>query len=179
MKVGVISDSHGNEVNLLLAAHHLIEEKKAKTIIHLGDNYGDTEFLKQYPVKIINVPGVFSEYYHDYSIPNRMIKQIKGWKVFITHTIQSHHNDLPQDLVPEIIIAKRKARVVLYGHTHIPAIEQEDGILYINPGHLRTGDKRGHKPSYALLEFEQDKISAQIFDLAKNKIMFSTQFTEI
>ena len=177
MEIGVISDSHGDQESVLLAAKCLIEERQVKTIIHLGDDYEDARLLEAYPVKIINVPGVYSDYYQDPCIPNRLIKTFRGWKTLISHTIKSHYADLDGDLVPEVIIVKRRARVVLYGHTHIPAIEEKDGVLYFNPGHLRIGDKRGHQPTYGLIDFEKDKITARIFYLNENKELYCNTFT--
>jgi hypothetical protein len=157
MKVGVLSDSHGELENLVKASKILLN-KKVERVIHLGDNYEDTKVIED-TFKVIKVPGVFSEYYQKEEIPNRIIKEIEGKRVLITHTERSHENDLPGDIKPEEV----NKDVVLYGHTHVPKIEEREGILYVNPGHLKSSDKKGFPPSLAIINFKD--LSVEIFDL--------------
>jgi len=170
MKVGVVSDSHGN----VEAIEHLVQWftlNKCKKIIHLGDDWDDVK--KQ--IEIIKVPGVFSEYYKDSKIPNRLIFEFESWKVLLTHTQKSHQNDLPKDLKPETLIKSKEVDVILYGHTHIPAIEKKEGVIYINPGHLKESDKKGYPMSFAVLEFEKGLLSAKIIDF-KTKLPINLKF---
>jgi hypothetical protein len=150
MRIGVVSDSHGEVDNLKKAAEKLVKDHKVKVIVHLGDDFDDPEVLKHLDVKIVKVPGVFSAYYQDNNIPNRVIETFDDRRVLITHTRYSHENDLPEDIKPEEIT---NIDAVLYGHTHIPAIDEERGIIYINPGHLKTEDKKGFPPSFAVVDF--------------------------
>jgi predicted phosphodiesterase len=53
---------------------------------------------------------------------------------------------------------------VLYGHSHIPEISQHQGILFVNPGHLKDSDKKGYSASYAVLEVADDEIVASLVD---------------
>jgi predicted phosphodiesterase len=55
--------------------------------------------------------------------------------------------------------------VVAYGHTHAPSLVNANRVLWVNPGHLRTGDNRGFKPSFAVLDLQPDGIEAVIHDL--------------
>jgi hypothetical protein len=165
MKVGVVSDSHGEVENLKKAAEMLVEDHKVRVIVHLGDNFDDPEVLKHLDVRIVKVPGVFSAYYQDNNILNRKVESFHDKKVLITHTESSHENDLPGDIKPEEITKEKKVDVVLYGHTHIPAVDEKQGILYINPGHLKTEDKKGFPPTFAVVDFA-DRISIDIFNLS-------------
>ena len=45
IKLGVISDTHGNEELLTLASSYLIDIVSVKKIYHLGDNYYDADPL--------------------------------------------------------------------------------------------------------------------------------------
>jgi hypothetical protein len=164
MRVGVVSDSHGEIGNLRKAAMWLIDKQNVKVIVHLGDDYDDTRVLENLDIQIIKVPGVFSSYYQDRDIPNRVVETFNGRKVLITHTECCHENDLPEDIKPEELASKKAVDVVFYGHSHIPRIEQRQSILYINPGHLKTEDKKGYPPTVAVVDFT-DQISVTIFDL--------------
>ena len=151
--------------NLRKVVGWLINNQHIKVIVHLGDNYDDTNVFENLNAKIIKVPGVFSSYYQDNDIPNRVIEIFNGRKVLITHTEYCHENDLPDDIKPEELVSKKAVDVVLYGHSHIPRIEQKQSILYINPGHLKTEDKKGYPPSVAVIDFN-DQIQANIFNLS-------------
>jgi len=171
MKIGIVSDSHGEVENLKDAVDWLVDGG-AEKIIHLGDDYDDAEGLK---IEVIRVPGVFSRYYKDPEIPNRRIEEIEGWRVLLTHTEQSHENDLPTDIKPEEVIERREVELVLCGHTHIPKIEEKGGILYINPGHLKKKDKKGYPPSFASVEFTREKVDAKIIDLKSKEIILERE----
>ena len=164
MKVGVVSDSHGELKNLKKAAEKLIEEHNVEVIVHLGDNYDDTTVLENLNIQVVRVPGVFSSYYQDKNIPNRVVETFNGRRVLITHTEKSHENDLPEDLKPEELINEKTVDVIFYGHTHIPRVEEKEGVLHVNPGHLKTEDKKGYPPSFAVVDF-QNKVSVNIYTL--------------
>jgi len=174
MKVGILSDSHGNIRNLEEAAKWLMEEEKVDVLVHLGDNYDDTKVLEKFKVKLIRVPGVFSSYYKDPAIPNRLIKTFNEKKVLISHTQSSHQNDLPEDLKPEEIIDKKEVDMAWVGHTHIPKIEDREGVLILNPGHLKSEDKKGYLPSFGLVVFEE-KI-AKVINLEKKVTIIQKTF---
>ena len=60
----------------------------------------------------------------------------------------------------EEIVEKTKAKdcqAVIYGHTHRPVVEEEDGILVINPGSLTFPRQQGRRPSYAVMDVEEGK----------------------
>ncbi|MDY7034303.1 MAG: YfcE family phosphodiesterase [Thermodesulfobacteriota bacterium] len=167
MKIGVMSDTHGNIEFLRMAAEQLME-KRAEIIVHLGDDYDDASTLTEFRIEVVKVPGVFGSSYQDPNIPNRVIREFNGTKVLITHTAESHKNDLPSDLKPEEVTEKRAINVLLFGHSHIPSLVEKEGILFVNPGHLKAKDKKGHQPSYSVIDFEEGKVTARIIDLLNN-----------
>lgn len=177
MKVGVVSDSHGNLPYLKKAAQRLKKER-VEIIIHLGDDYDDAKLLSEYCPKLIRIPGVFSSYYHDPRIPNRLIQEFGAFKVLLSHTSSSHPNDLPQDPKPEKLIANKQVDVVFYGHTHIPTLEIKEGLLWINPGHLKSEDKKGHSPSFAVVDFQGQNIKAGIFDVVSQDLIKSIEYVK-
>ncbi|OPX17807.1 hypothetical protein BXT86_04550 [candidate division WOR-3 bacterium 4484_100] len=162
MKLGVVSDSHSYIKNLNRAVEAL-NRLGAEVIIHLGDNYQDMEQIGG--ENFLRVPGVFSDYYQDKNIPNRLIKDFAGWRFLLTHTVDSHPNDLPDDIRPEELFAENRVDVVLYGHTHIPDIEKKGNIIFINPGHLRDTDKKGFPPSFCLIDVTPEMLKAEIHTL--------------
>lgn len=176
MKVGIISDSHGNYKNIEEAVKWLVGVEKVELFIHLGDNYEDADFVEEISyLPVIRVPGVYCEQYFDPTIPNRIIEDFNGKKVLISHTSETHSNDLPDDLRPEEMIANKEIDFILFGHTHIPYLEENNGIILFNPGHLRNNDKRGYLPSFGLIDFANHYM--KIIDLKSKSIIFEKYFS--
>ncbi|HIE13063.1 MAG TPA: YfcE family phosphodiesterase, partial [Desulfotomaculum sp.] len=82
-----------------------------------------------------------------------------------THTRSAHKNDLPGDPNPEELAAKGEVDIVAFGHTHIPEVRWEGGVLWVNPGHLKEQDKKGYSPSFGLLDLKQGTVKARLVDL--------------
>ncbi|MBI4721712.1 MAG: YfcE family phosphodiesterase [Candidatus Stahlbacteria bacterium] len=173
MKVGLLSDSHGSTqfVDELVA---WFNKQGCDKIIHLGDDWEDVAKW----IEIIKIPGLFSNLYSDPKVPNRLIFEFEGWNTLLTHTKETQENDLPTDLKPEEVIKNKEANVILYGHTHIPAIEKKDGIIYINPGHLKPMDKKGYPPTFAMMEFKQAALGVKIIDFKTKTPLFSKFFVQ-
>ena len=167
MKLGVVSDTHKHIVNLSKAIE-LLKAMGVDRIIHLGDDYGDIDEVGERDA--IRIPGVFSDFYQRKDIQNRRIENFAGWRFLLTHTVASHPHDLPGDPVPEELINARKVQVVLHGHTHIPEIRQENGVIFLNPGHLKNEDKKGFPPSFGYIELTINKILMRIYDLRDRSI---------
>ncbi len=161
MRVLVISDSHG-EIDNIIQISKVVREENISKVIHLGDDYDDVNFLIKEGIEIERIPGVFSGYYSEKDIPNRKILEIEGWRVLLTHTKERHENDLSGDISPEDSVKNGAIDIVLYGHTHIPAIAKEGTVYLLNPGHLKATDKKGYQPSFAVLDIEKDNIDITI-----------------
>ena len=56
------------------------------------------------------------------------------------------------------------ARVVIFGHSHIPFLEDEDGLLLLNPG-SPTDKRRQPRHTFALLCIEEGSVRAEIVAL--------------
>ncbi len=56
------------------------------------------------------------------------------------------------------------ARVVVFGHSHIPLLEDEDGLLLLNPG-SPTDRRRQPEHTFALLWVEGREVTAEILAL--------------
>ena len=151
MLIGVISDTHGLLRPQLLPALAGVEH-----ILHAG-HVGDpnilTELERIAPVTAIrgnvDTSGPCS------SLPATEAIELAGCLIYMVHSI----DDL--DLHPQ----PAGIGVVLYGHSHEPLMEHEDGVLYLNPGSV--GPRRFNLPvTFALLRIEADKPTAEIVPLA-------------
>lgn len=130
VEVGVISDTHG-----LLRPEVLEALAGCDVILHAGD-VGDPQILQSLvtvaPVFVVrgNVDhGPWAD-----ALPFTEIVEVAGVRFYVIHALQ----DL--DLDP----ASAGVDVVVYGHSHRPAAEEKDGVLFLNPGSV--GPRRFDNP---------------------------------
>jgi uncharacterized protein len=57
-----------------------------------------------------------------------------------------------------------EARVVVFGHSHIPLIEDQDGLLLFNPG-SPTDKRRQPRHTFGVLRADGDEVRAEIKEL--------------
>lgn len=146
IKITVISDTHGNLVDIDKMAQIILE---SDYVFHLGDHYDDMKNLK----------GVLNEKLYrvhgncDWGEQKEIIVQIEGHKILATH------GDLyGVKLGTDRILNKAKSEgcdIVLFGHTHIAEIKKEDGVVMINPGAL---SKYSTNKSFAYVVISKEKV---------------------
>jgi len=150
MIIGVISDTHGllrpEAVEALAGADH---------VLHAGD-IGAPEILlalaRIAPVTAIR-GNVDTEAWAR-RLPENEAVEMGGVTIYMLH-------DLGRlDLKPEAA----GMRVVVYGHSHQPTIEEKKGVLYFNPG--SAGPRRFKLPvSVGKLAIEKGKVHGELIEL--------------
>lgn len=156
MRIGVISDSHGD---LYDARDAISSMGDVDMLVHLGDYCRDAEALsKQLGREIIRVRGNcdFSS-----TCESERIIEVSGKKLLLTHghrySVKYGYTDICFKAMESGVDA------VLFGHTHIADVFEQNGILFINPGSVsmpRDGIK-----SYAVITIERGRIEPAIFHL--------------
>jgi uncharacterized protein len=169
MKLAIFSDTHGNKEYVQLFLNK-IKHKHIDMVLHLGDNYDDADPVIDEGYPLIRVPGTWTSFYMNKMIDNRRYEEFEGWRFFLTHTPTRHYNDLQEDEDPRLVIEERKADVFLHGHTHKPKAEMENGVLVINPGHMKEPFDRGYAPSFAVLELSKASIEVTIMYLLSDTL---------
>jgi len=146
-KLLILSDTHGN-----LDAIDKLKciMKGADYIIHLGDYYRDMDYYEEeFGDKIYRVKGNCDGGGKEIEL------RIEGLKVLALH---GDRYGVKYSLTNLKLFAKeQKADVVLFGHTHYPTIEKEDGIIFINPGNMT----KYSNPSYCFAIINGDRITAK------------------
>jgi putative phosphoesterase len=159
MRIGIISDTHHNEEYTKRAVRYLIDEGRAEVIYHLGDEWEDIPAAEREGAKVVTVPGIYAEQYKDPAIPNKIVEEVKGVKVILTHDID--------DLTEEEIAAND---VILHGHTHSYELRLTLNKLFINPGHLKEEYHKDRIATFCLLKVGRGGVKAKIFDINFNVI---------
>lgn len=132
IKIVVLSDSHCNKQGITKLKQIMDE---ADYIITLGDMLGDyTTLVKDYKSKLIAVKGNCDNHY----LPDERIIDIEGVKLFVTHGHKYQVKSTYDNLLSKA--RQLQANVVLYGHTHVAAIDNRDEIMLVNPGTMWAGN---------------------------------------
>lgn len=154
--LSVISDSHGARSNLArLVGDFTVSDK----IVFLGDGLNDLNELFEFEDKIIMVAGNcdFMPF-----VSKRETFIIEGVKFLAVHgdefSVKSSLTRLKE------YAKKIGVDVVLYGHTHVADIIEEDGITFINPGTL---SRYGLKETFAFISVDNGKINAKIIPISR------------
>lgn len=152
MRLLILSDSHGNYPLALSAVE---KAGRVDRIIHLGDEIDDARMIELITGRrLIKVPGNCDAGAGE---PREVSVTFGGRNLFLTHgdlyLVKSGLANLRKKA------AETGAGIVLYGHTHLAAIEEIDGILFINPGCLGG---RCRSTSYALLTISAGGVAAEI-----------------
>lgn len=167
MRYLVISDTHRKirpAIDLIHELHSLIDG-----VIHLGDLTADFEELQAlfqdvYGLAFLGVSGN-CDFYPKKATPLRRSFTAEGVTVFLCHGHMYHVKGSGGDLtLLESAARSQGASVALFGHTHIPFLREERGMLMLNPGSL-SEPRGGSSPSYALLELEKGRFAGQIYTL--------------
>lgn len=155
MKIIVISDTHGNSA----AIFHLLDSTgNIDAVIHLGDETGDTEHLElATTATIFRIAGNCDA---ASTFPRELTLELGGKRFFLTHGDRYGVKTTLENLRRKAAV--ERADVVLYGHTHLAAINELDGRLYVNPGCLKRGCT---SPGYALLTLDGLALSAELVPL--------------
>ncbi len=147
-----MSDTHGNRALMHQVADAMVAAG-AGVIIHLGDDYEDGEELRMAGHRVLLVPGLWCPAYRSGRVP-RTLRETFGWL-----TVACAH--APDDLRgPE-----RRAMLLLHGHTHRAMVMARNGVVWLNPGHLKRPFDRGEKASYASVHVEDKGFRCVLHEL--------------
>ncbi len=163
MKIGIMSDSHDNMVNVRKAVE-IFNEEGVEAVLHAGDIIAPfvTRELKalRCPVTAVfgNNDGELFHLRENFEVINRVGKiheppvelELAGRKIYLTHW--------PHQI--EMIAKSGDYDMVVFGHTHEKHMERHGDTLLINPG--ETGGWL-EPPSIAIVKGET--LEARFIDL--------------
>jgi len=157
MLLVLISDTHG-KVNAAVQA--VRQAGSPDMVLHAGDFFRDaTRLQDEVSVPVVGVRGNCDGFSAG---PDEQVLEPAGTRVLLTH---GHLYNVKNRLTE---LCKRAsdlgARVVVFGHTHLSAIEIVDGCLLVNPGSLfRSRDPMGR--TFATLRVGEGEPTACVFSL--------------
>lgn len=153
MRIAIVSDTHRNPVFINRVLDIFENKTKVHKIYHLGDDYVDSDKIRESGYEVISVPGLYCKEYLDNSYANKIVDTIQGINLILVHA----ENDLSKE-------DYELNDIILCGHTHKAIIEYDNGKIYVNPGHLKSEKNKNEFPSYAIIDIDYDNIKIKICD---------------
>ncbi len=147
MKILIVSDTHKSHRNL----EKILEQvKPMDMLIHLGDTEGGEDYIEA----LADCPSHIVRGNNDFfsELPQEEEFDIEGHHIFITHG-HYYYVAMSEERLKEEARA-RGADIVMYGHTHKPALRREPGLITLNPGSVAYPRQAGRKPSYMIMDIK-------------------------
>lgn len=150
MKILIVSDTHRKDEHL----HEIIKESGPYDgFIHLGDSEGSEEKFAGWVGKDCESYMVLgnNDFFSDLDREKEI--QIGKYRILLTH---GHYYNVSLGVERlEQEARERNMDIVMYGHTHRPFYEVHNGIIILNPGSLSYPRQEGRKPSYMIMELDE------------------------
>jgi putative phosphoesterase len=148
--VGLISDTHA-----LLRNEALEALTGADFLVHAGD-IGSADILERLgaiaPVTAVRGNNDVSAWAMEIPLLDTLV--VGAVRIQVVHELAHLRGRTPA----------QGTRVVVHGHSHRPAIELRDGVLYVNPG--SAGPRRFRLPvTVALMRIDGAEVDAEIVRL--------------
>lgn len=145
MRILIVSDTHRRNENYFRVLERVGE---VDMVIHCGDAEGSEYLLEEAAGCPLHIVVGNNDFFAD--LPREIELEIAGKKILVTH---GHYYYVSMGHAGLYDVAKsRDIDIIMYGHTHRPVIETEDGITVLNPGSLSYPRQDGKKPSYIMME---------------------------
>lgn len=169
MKIGFVSDTHGDEYSLRRAIEYI---DNYDAVIHTGDvlPYGVDYpcFISEYIKTVRDIYFVRgnTDYFDGIEIMNKDISNYDSIFTFSNLKIYATHGFCNHIAKYEEIATKSKCNILVHGHTHVKKLEKnENNLIILNPG--STSKPRDGVASFAILE--DDIIS--LYDIEKLRVI--------
>ena len=148
--IGVISDTHG-----LMRPQAVKALQGVELIVHAGD-LGGPEVLARLtaiaPVQAVRGNTDKGDWARP--LPRNRVVAVDGVQLYVLHNL--HELDLNPGAAG--------LAAVIYGHSHRPSLERQDGVLYLNPG--AAGPRRFSLPvTLALLRVAGNSLKVEFIKL--------------
>ena len=181
MKLFIISDIHGSLIAFEKALNQF-EKENADYLVICGDflNHGprnnipagyDTkklaEKLNSYKEKIIGIRGNCDSEVDQMILDFPMMAPFSNIFLESKHRVFVHHGHLFSENELRNFLSEKT--IVVSGHTHVPVLEDNDDLIFVNPGSISI-PKSDSKPGYALINADNGSVNISLHTLEGEKL---------
>jgi hypothetical protein len=151
-------DSHHYPI-VLEEIEVIILREKPSFFVHTGDNFEDFQrLLKKTKIPGYGVRGncdrrLFAD------VPEELVFNFHGFEILLTHGHQYGAKNSQDRLVERAL--ELGVQGVIFGHSHVPLLKEEGGILLVNPGSIPL-PRRGSDSCYAKIFVKNNQLLGEI-----------------
>lgn len=189
MKVGLISDVHGDYGALENTIKKLKTEHQVSKVLCAGDLVGRgpeqnrvVDYIRTN--EIITVRGNHDEWFYGISeentaylksLPLDWAGTIGGLKLYMCHgkpgnNMWGMYRDHLSETYLNMVLKALKVSILVTGHTHMPLFMRVDEGILVNPGSLYTfQSSRQSSRTYAVLDLEAQSLS--LFEAGSKEVV--------
>jgi putative phosphoesterase len=156
MRIAVISDTHGDLTGVVALREQI---GPVDALLHAGDHFADAPRVAQ----ALGLPqaachAVVGNCDWGAPGPKEAVLELGGVRIFLVH---GHNHGVKAGLLRiTYAAAEAGARVAVFGHSHVPVLQEASGILLLNPGSPTQPRWQG-PPSVAVLTISEQKVAAE------------------
>ena len=170
--IGLLSDTHVPQRTKSVPNVVIDDFKKRNVdyIFHMGDFTSFEVYKKLIDTfgkdKVIAVRGNMDfDSNLKKALPESLEFKIYNFKVLMLHGMGGP-NIIIKRLIKKLDLLNSDYDIVIFGHTHRPVNEKQDGILFLNPGTTTPIDNKFTViSSYGYLRISKEKIEPEIINL--------------
>lgn len=150
MRALIISDSHGIRSSIKRVLERV---GNVDMLIHLGDVYEDDNFIRESVQGEVYIIAGNNDFHPRFK--KEEIIEIGPYRAWLTHGHQYGVNYGLERLEEEARTLGMD--IVMFGHTHVPVIRQENELYVINPGSLAFPRQENLKGSFIIMELDAEE----------------------
>ncbi|MBY9012247.1 MAG: metallophosphoesterase [Candidatus Lokiarchaeota archaeon] len=170
--IGLLSDTHvpqrtGNVPDVVIDD---FKNRNVDYVFHMGDFTSYKVYKKLIETfgkdKVVAVRGNMDfDSNLTNTLPEKLEFKIYKFKVLMLHGMGGP-NIIIKRLIKKLDLLNSDYDIVIFGHTHRPVNEKQDGILFFNPGTTTPIDNRFTViSSYGYLRISNEKVESEIIYL--------------
>ena len=125
----------------------------ADMLIHLGDVEDDADYIEAIFECPTHIVGGNNDFFS--RLPREEEFELEGHHIFITHG-HAYYVSMGEAHLQEEA-RRRGADIVMYGHTHVPALTIDADLVTLNPGSLTYPRQQGRQATYMVMKLEKGK----------------------
>jgi phosphoesterase, MJ0936 family len=157
LRIGVVSDSHHRFLHVAAMRERC---GQLDWLLHAGDHLADAARIAgDLGVDPAHVRAVAGNCDFPLTEPDELLLELEQVRLLLVHGHRHGVKSGPQRLLYRA--RELGVRVAIFGHTHIPFLEEAHGVLLLNPGSLSMPRRYGDPPSCAVLEVEGGRVVAR------------------
>lgn len=149
MKILIVSDTHRRNENYLMIVER---EKPIDMVIHCGDAEGSEYIISEAAECPVEIVLGNNDFFSDLEREREF--KLGRYRIWVTHG-HNYYVSMGNETIKEEA-RSRRIDIVIYGHTHRPVIDIEEDVIAINPGSLTYPRQEGRRPSYIIMEINED-----------------------